>query len=240
MKVSEPVFYQIYQNIFLKWGSQKIVREGTSQAGSRVKLRAADVRFQGVKLTATYRETSVEIEVTQRKTLDTQEIEQSESEIFVSLHSNMVHFVINFEEKMSQTKITIDNLPNEVYSQFAENEAVFEPKYIDDARFVPSQTEVNVASPSTSAFDEFSGLNQCGHPFSTFVPPEDYYTQSARFFWREIIPGIDTERLDQFLFDGIFGEEDAETPLSDLIKELHKLQRLLETINAHVRQFQKA
>ena len=153
--------------------------------------------------------------------------------------------MIKFEEKMTQTKITVDNLPKGAYEKFAEDQAVYERKYVEDARYIPDQTEVNVTSPFTSAFDEFSGLNQCRQPFSRFEPPPGYDQQRARFFRREIVPGIDAERLDQFFFqddENFFGENEEEinAPLSLLVKELHTLQRLLETINAHVRQFQKA
>lgn len=87
---------------------------------------------------------------------------------------------------------TVDNLGIDVHTQYAQTEALRDAKSIREARAIPSQTEVDVTTPSfPNEFDTLLETRKRNQPWAEFQAPAKYHEQRKRLFASyQIIPSL--------------------------------------------------
>lgn len=131
---------------------------------------------------------------------------------------------------------TIDNLGVEVSTRYAEDKKVYDESLIKEARGIPSQTEIDVFSPSfSSEMDELLQSQRAYISWASFLPPALYYEQRKRLFTYQLIPSMGSEDKKESQAQKILAklkgmeEERIEADKENKgKKELYDLERSLE------------
>jgi hypothetical protein len=149
---------------------------------------------------------------------------------------------------------TIDHMGIDTSSRYARDKAQLDTKLIEDARLIPSKTEVSVVKPYVpTEFEEFfSPLKQ--HLWASFAPPPDYFAFAKPLFSYQLIPSLggtekqeaDTEKLEALEdalhkdSEGQQQEEERERQiLLNLMQTIGRLDRTLSLINSRRNQYQR-
>lgn len=89
---------------------------------------------------------------------------------------------------------TIDNLGVEVSTRYAEDKQILDETLIKEARAIPSQTQIEVTTPSISSeLEALLNLQPTGVTWASFFPPARYFEQRKKLFTWQLIPSMGTE-----------------------------------------------
>ncbi len=92
---------------------------------------------------------------------------------------------------MSTTPRTIDNLGVDVSNRYARDQAMLDPTFLEESKYIPTQTEVLVTSPHTpSEFDERFDTAKRNIPWAAFGAPPNYSVTKRRLFSYQIVPSL--------------------------------------------------
>jgi len=92
---------------------------------------------------------------------------------------------------MSTTPRTIDNLGVEVSNRYARDQAMLDPTFLEESKYVPTQTEVVVTSPHVpSEFDELFDTAKRNVPWAAFGAPPNYSATKRRLFSYQMVPSM--------------------------------------------------
>lgn len=149
-------------------------------------------------------------------------------------------------------KTTIDWLDKEAHVRYAKDSAVYEKKYVEEAKWIPNHTEIAVITPTNSEADKLLEMNLGHTAWALFDPPKDYKKQSNRFFNTQLLPKVDIALVLE-KFEGVvekafldMGEkilsnyfERMKKMIVTLLDCLEHLNELLERVISERLQFQK-
>ncbi len=92
------------------------------------------------------------------------------------------------------TRKTIDNLPVETYTRYAEDKKLYDDKLIKEAHSIPPNTEVDVTVPAyPSEMEALLGAPPRQPVWAEFPPPPYYLEQKKRIFTTQVLPSLGSE-----------------------------------------------
>jgi hypothetical protein len=159
---------------------------------------------------------------------------------------------------MTSKSRTIDNLGIDASIRYAQDQKLFEARFIEESQIVSRRTEVSVSTPYTpSEFDQMFGD---GKPliWAAFAPPPEMTGTNNTLFSYQLIPSLHIdgfnqdpeELLDQALEkqrqeypDSSDQEKDQEKKekaiIANLLKCVTQIDKSLQLINSRRNQYQR-
>ncbi len=159
---------------------------------------------------------------------------------------------------MTSKPRTIDNLGIDASIRYAQDQKVFEARFIEESKLVSRRTEVSVSTPYTpSEFDQMFGA---GKPliWAAFSPPPEMREGNNTLFSYQLIPSLHIdaftqdpeEMLDQALdqqrqehpdsSDQEKDEQEKEKKIvANLLKCIAQIDKSLQLINSRRNQYQR-
>ncbi len=144
-------------------------------------------------------------------------------------------------------KTTIDWYDKEAHVRFANDQKLYEKKYVEEAKWIPNHTEITVTTPTQSQYDTLLETDKGHVAWGFFEEPENFKQQSNRFFKLDILPNIDIadvlevfeQKMDQAIktLEGTY-QRGVKTVMA-LLECLVSLSEMLVRIVAERLQFQK-
>lgn len=143
--------------------------------------------------------------------------------------------------------ITIDNFPIETSIRWAEAQESLEKKYLENTPYISTHTELAVTKPKPLSVDALFETHKKAPTWAFFLPPDNFYSQSNRFFANTIIPNTHTEelldKLEYMIEDiktaqKVLENKEYET-LKSFLKVALELEKMLTEARSRVLQFRK-
>ena len=143
--------------------------------------------------------------------------------------------------------ITIDSFPIETSVQWAESQEYLERKYIDDTKYILYQTDISVTEPKYDHLVLLFEQNKKAPTWASFSPPINFYKQSARFFHKNLLPGVDPlplieryhEEIEKIQAIQLNIPPEASERLLGFLEALEFLNGLLLEIRSKILQYRK-
>lgn len=154
---------------------------------------------------------------------------------------------------MTTKSRTIDNLGADASIRYARDKELFEPKFIEESRFVSGKTEIPSLKPyAPSEFDQMFSSRKTSSWASFSAPPESLTNPNTLFSY-QLIPSLGEGIQDDgplFLEDALQKmkgskkkkskkEEEEKEILSLLLACIQKIDKSLALINSRRNQYQR-
>jgi hypothetical protein len=157
-------------------------------------------------------------------------------------------------KKKMNDRVTFESFPLDAYKKYAETQEKFANQpydVISDSSLIPFQTEIAVASPTFSQFDELFGVLKKS-TWGLFIPPPGFFIKKKRFFGIRIIDDIDPDECAERFYEELeklFSEKkkilnenertQPEKAIVALLEMIDQLNKLLSEVRARIHQFAK-
>lgn len=143
--------------------------------------------------------------------------------------------------------ITIDNLPIETSVHWAQAQEGLERAYFQDSLHILYQTEIAVAEPKYDQLVLLFEQNKKAPTWAGFSPPLNFYKQSNRFFYKNLVPNVDPSsliekyalELERLQTASFYFPPESSEKLSDFLEVLETLNALLWEIRSRMLQYRK-
>lgn len=161
---------------------------------------------------------------------------------------------------MTSKPRTIDNLGMDASIRYAQDQKLFESRFIEESKLIPKRSEISVSKPYTpSEFDRLFSLESKAQLWASFSPPPGFVGEFANsLFSYQLIPSLhlDEEHADpEELLNAALEkrreqnpnssdeekqeEEEEKTLIANLLKCIAKIDSSLRLINSRRNQYQR-
>lgn len=121
--------------------------------------------------------------------------------------------------------VTIDNLDIKEHVRWAQDRAVLDTRIVSESQSIaPYPDIIGTSAIFSSQLEELFDWEKGMHPWANFVPPQNSYLFSKRFFSHRLFPNIHWKDQEEKDNDEKDNEEEEENPSKDLIQHILRIQ----------------